>query len=180
MSHQSEIIQLRAEMSLLGSKLTQLQDQKKISVCMVKYMALCDFLGPGSDLDELMSLFTQDAIWEGKGKRYQKTLGRFEGRQAIRDMFAKYTKEPGHFLMNMHLLGNEQIDVEGETGVGRWMLLQPSDFTDGRSQLSCAAITGEFIKTGEQWQISHFQTVNRFSRPMESCWNDQQDLPVPE
>jgi len=173
MSQLSELEQLR-------SALQALQDEKKISACMLRYMQLCDFLGPGSDLDELMDLFSPDAIWEGKGKRYQKTFGRYEGRTAIREMFAGYTREPGHFQMNMHLLGNEQTQVQGNSGRGCWMLLQPSDFSDGRSQLSCAAISATFIKTGDKWQICHFQTENRFSRPMQSSWNDQQDLPVPE
>ena len=95
-------------------------------------------------------------------------------------MFAGYTREPGHFMMNIHFLGNEDIDVTGDSATGSWLLMQPSDFTDGRSQLSCARLSVTFVKRDETWLIHHFTTENIFSRPLASPWDNTAELPVPD
>ena len=164
----------------LTKRLTDLENEKRVSACMHKYMALCDELKPGFNLESLMQLFTEDAVWEGKGSRYAKTFGRHVGIDAIEAMFAKYTKGEGHFALNVHILGNEVIRVDGNTAKGSWMLLQPSDFVDGRSQLSCAHITAEFQLSGRFCQISHFVTENQFSRPFDQSWDHNSNLPVPK
>lgn len=164
----------------LQQRLTDLENEKRVSACMNKYMSLCDELGPGFELETLMHLFTEDATWEGKGKRYSKTFGRHVGIDAIERMFAKYTKEPGHFSLNVHLLGNEVITVDGNEAKGSWMLMQPSDFIDGKSQLSCAHITAKFRLSGRFCQISHFKTENKFSRPIGEPWDNSAALPVPK
>lgn len=164
----------------LHERLTALENEKRVSACMQRYMSLCDEIAPGFDLESLMQLFTQDAVWEGKGKRYTKTFGRHVGVDAIEMMFAKYTKPPGHFSLNVHVLGNEVITVDGNTAKGTWVLVQPSDFIDGRSQLSCAKITAQFKLSGRFCQISHFKTENMFSRPMNEPWDNTDALPVPK
>ncbi len=164
----------------LNKRLNDLENEKRVSACMHRYMRLCDDLGPGFNLDTLMQLFTEDAVWEGKGKRYAKTFGQHVGIDAIEMMFAKYTQEPGHFSLNVHVLGNEVINVDGEVATGTWVLLQPSDFIDGRSQLSCALITANFRLSEQGIQISHFKTENKFSRPISKPWDNSTALPVPK
>jgi hypothetical protein len=164
----------------LHKRLVALENEKRVSACMHRYMSLCDDIGPGFDLESLMQLFTEDAVWEGKGKRYAKTFGRHVGVDAIEMMFAKYTKEPGHFFLNVHVLGNEVITVDGNVAKGSWMLLQPSDFIDGKSQLSCAHITAQFKLSGRFCQMTHFKTENKFSRPINEPWDNSAALPVPK
>ena len=161
-------------------RLKALEDEKLVRKCMNRYMQLCDILGVGFDLKPLADLFTKDAIWEGKGNRYSKTFGRFEGRIAIAAMFEKYTKAPAHFALNVHFLANELIEVNGQTATGSWVLMQPSTFADGKSQLSCARITADFREDNNVWQISHFQTMNLFSRPIDKPWDNAALLPVPD
>jgi hypothetical protein len=165
---------------VLLQRLAVLENEKRVSACMNKYMSLCDYLKPGFELDTLMQLFTEDAIWEGKGNRYAKTFGCHVGIDAIETMFAKYTQEPGHFALNMHFLGNEQVWVSGNEAKGSWVLMQPSDFIDGRSQLSCARITAKFRLSGRYCQIAHFKTENVFSRPLSAAWGNSAELPVPK
>ena len=167
-------------LDMLQERLTALENEKRVSACMHRYMYLCDQLGPGFEMESLMQLFTEDAVWEGKGSRYANTFGRHVGINAIEAMFAKYTKGEGHFLLNVHVLGNEVISVDGNEAKGSWMLLQPSDFIDGRSQLSCAHITAKFRLSGRFCQISHFVTENKFSRPINQRWDNQAQLPVPK
>ena len=161
-------------------RLTALENEKSVRECMNRYMQLCDSLGVGFDLDTLTSLFSEDAIWEGKGNRYAKTFGRYEGRAAIAGMFEKYTVAPAHFALNVHLLGNEVITVNGSRATGSWVLMQPSEFSAGKAQLSCARISANFVYQRGRWLINHFQTENLFSRPMSAAWNQAADLPVPE
>lgn len=164
-------------------RLQALEDEKRVRQCMNQYMQLCDILDAGFDLEPLMLLFTEDAVWEGKGSRYAEAFGSYQGRDAIRTMFAKYTKPPAHFVLNVHFLANELIDVDGDNAQGSWVLLQPSSFSSGKSQLSCARIRANFRRSDsddKQWQISHFQTENLFSRPMGDLWDQSEPLPVPE
>lgn len=164
----------------LQMRVADLEAEKAVRQCMNRYMHLCDGIGVGFDLDEIMDLFTETAVWEGVGDRYAKSLGLHRGRAEIRHMFSKYTKPPAHFDMNVHILGNEVISVEGDTGQGHWVLVQPSSFVSGKSQLSCARIEAQFERQEEMWRIAHFQTRNLFSRPMDKPWDDIADLPVPE
>ncbi|MFT6329419.1 MAG: hypothetical protein ACJAYN_001351 [Bermanella sp.] len=167
-------------LEVLQERLSALETEKHVSACMSNYMGLCNDLGPGFELESLMQLFTEDAIWEGKGKRYSKTFGRHVGFNAIEEMFAKYINAPGHFSLNVHLLSNEVITVDGNEAKGSWILMQPSDFIDGRSQLSCALITAKFRLSGKFWQITHFKTENKFSRPMSVPWDNSAALPIPK
>ena len=169
-----------ASLALMQLRLKALEDEKLVRQCMNRYMQLCDILGVGFELSTLTELFTQDAIWEGKGNRYSKTFGRFEGRTAIAEMFEKYTKEPAHFALNVHFLANELIKVDGQQATASWVLLQPSTFADGKSQLSCARITADFREVDGIWRINHFQTMNLFSRPIEKPWDNAALLPVPD
>lgn len=168
------------QLEALQQRLSLLENEKKVSSCMHQYMSLCDDLAPGFELKNLMALFSKDAIWEGKGQRYAKTFGRYQGIEAIKAMFAKYATGPGHFNLNVHFLGNETITIKGNQAKGSWLLMQPSDFIDGRTQLSCARITASFVISEQSCQITHFVTENKFSRPMAQPWDNSAALPVPE
>lgn len=165
----------------LEARLYKFEAAQAVRTCMNSYMALCDVLDEGFDLAPLMALFTENAVWQGKGSRYANTFGAYEGRQAIEAMFAKYTKPPAHFVTNVHFLTNELIDVDGFEATGSWLLIQPSTFASGKSQLSTAKITAQFIREKDNvWKISSFQTENLFSRPMQDAWDNAAPLPVPE
>ena len=168
------------ELELLRQRLGVLEAEKRVRLCMNRYMYLCDVLDVGFNLDDLLVLFTADAVWEGKGNRYGGTFGRHDGRNAIKEMFAKYTKAPAHFMINVHFLANELIDVDGDSAEGSWLLLQPSTFASGDSQLSSARITARFRLEEGEWRICHFQTENLFSRPVKEPWDNSAPLPVPE
>lgn len=165
----------------LVARLTELEDEKRVRACMNRYMHLCDLLDVGFHLPDLMDLFTEDAIWQGKGGRYASTFGRREGKSAIEAMFKKYIQPPGHFDLNVHFLTSEVIEMQGNEALGRWVLLQTSTFKTGRSQLSCARITAHFRKgSGGRWRIAFFQTESRFNRPVDTPWDNPADLPVPD
>ncbi|MDD9798129.1 MAG: nuclear transport factor 2 family protein [Alphaproteobacteria bacterium] len=180
----------------LVARVKRLEDEKHILACMNRYMYLCDKIDADFNMDDLLALFTKDAIWEGIGKRYDKTFGRLTGRDEIVAMFAKYMKKPPHFTLNVHVLGNAQVDIDDKGGAGdieadnieadnieakgSWILVQTSTFASGLSWLNCARIRAGFRYEEEKWRICHFRTENLFSRPMEKAWDDNASLPVPK
>lgn len=162
----------------LEARLRQLESESAVRACMNRYMALCDALDARTPLDELVGLFTADAIWEGKGAKYAKHFGGYQGREAIRAMFACYMTEPAYFALNVHFLCSELIRVEGDEASGSWVMLQTSTFANGTSHLNAARLTVRFREEEGTWRMAHFQTENLFGRPVEA-WNSDARLPVP-
>ncbi len=162
----------------LQARLRFFESQQAIRACINRYMTLCDALDARTPLDELASLFTREAVWEGKGARYAASFGGYRGREAIGTMFATYMKTPAHFALNAHFLASEVIEVAGDEGQGSWMMLQTSTFAEGGSHLNAARLTVRFALEEGHWRIAHFQTENLFSRPT-TAWNSDAPLPVP-
>ena len=67
-----------ARLEQLERRLQVLEDAEAIRKLKARYAALCD---SQYDADGIAMLFTEDALWESPG------LGRFEGREAIRNFF---------------------------------------------------------------------------------------------
>ena len=63
----------------LISRLTLLEEEKAVSECMKRYMKLCDDLNSEKVLNELLSLFADNAVWEGVGSRYSNSFGSING-----------------------------------------------------------------------------------------------------
>ena len=169
----------RVTVNALLQRIEALEGEQSVRACMNRYMYLCDRLDVGFELDDLMVLFTDDATWEGTGGRYKKAFGLHRGKEAIRAMFAKYTVAPAHFRLNIHCLTSELIRVNGTQADGSWVLLQPSTFSSGKSQLSSARLSVAFRKEGTAWRMSRFQTEALFSRPV-GAWDSEDELPVPD
>ena len=188
-----DVVTLQQQVAQLTLQVDRLQAAQAVSACLHQYMQLCDELDEGFDLAPLLALFTEDAVWEGKGKRYAGTFGRCEGKAAVAAKFAKYTRPPAHFALNVHFLTSEWIEVDSAGGSdrsdlsdrfdsarGRWVLLQTATFADGRSQLSSALLEVHFRRQQERWLIAHFCTTSRFNRPVNSPWDNPAPLPVPK
>jgi len=59
----------RETVASLSKRLKTFEDEHAIRRCMNRYMYLCDQLDAGFELNDLMRLFTDDAVWEGRGSR---------------------------------------------------------------------------------------------------------------
>ena len=176
MSNTEESVML--EHNILA-RLEHLEAVNSIRNCLNRYMEICDALNASTDLNELMALFSADAVWEGIGERYAKSFGRYEGAKAISAMFASYMRKESHFSLNAHFVNSEQIQVQHDHAVGKWLMLQTSSFVQGGSHLNAAKLHIDFKRIAvDQWVIAHFRTENIFSRQT-SDWSDQAALPVP-
>ena len=90
-----------------------LEDAEAIRNLKARYAALCD---QQYDADGIAMLFTEDALWESPG------LGRFEGREAIRNFFRGASEI---FSFAIHYSLNGEIEVDGDTARARWYLFMP-------------------------------------------------------
>ncbi|MFK4751802.1 nuclear transport factor 2 family protein [Oceanobacter antarcticus] len=169
----------RTEFAEIRQRLIALEDEQAIRSCISRYMDLCDVLDSSTPLAQLADLFSEDAIWEGKGGRYANSFGGHQGRDAIVAMLGKYCVEPPHFALNVHYLSSELIVVDGDQAHGSWNMIQVSTFSAGGSHLNSARLEIDFCKELGQWRIAHFQTRNLFSRPV-SHWQSDEPLPVPD
>ncbi|HSV82675.1 MAG TPA: nuclear transport factor 2 family protein [Ramlibacter sp.] len=168
-----------AAIEALRERVERLEGERAVRACMHRYMALCDALDADTPLDELVGLFTPDAVWEGVGARYSRTFRRVVGHAGLRALFGKYMGRPAHFALNVHFLGTEHIAMRGaESAVGHWLLQQASSFAAGGSHLTAARLTVDFVRQDGTWRMRHFRTENLFGRPVDA-WNDAAPLPVP-
>ena len=163
---------------IILDRLEQLEATNAVRHSLNRYMEICDVLDANTDLNELMDLFTEDAIWEGIGKRYAKSFGQLKGKDMIHEMFRAYTQKDAHFVMNAHFVNSEQIQIQGNQAFAKWMMLQTSSFQSGQSHLNAAKLSVDFKQQDGHWKISHFRTENIFSRTIER-WTDEAELPVP-
>lgn len=160
-------------------RLIRLEADAQIRNLVSEYMHLCDDLSSPYISEKIGDLFTEDAIWEGIGALYKEKLGKYDGRNAIVSMMDTYIKHPPHFLMNVHFLNSQYIEIiDEQTACGRWKMLQTSTFNSNVSHLNCAELNITFSRINDTWLISHFMTKNIFSRPV-SFWHSEEDLQVP-
>ena len=169
---------MSTELEALRTEVAALRAESQVRAVVMRYFRLCDTLGPATPLDLLGDCFTEEAIWEGRG-RYRAAFGRHHGRQAIVDMLASYAAPEPHFAMNAHFLSSETIQVEEAQATGRWMMLQTSTYRNGRSDLRSAALTIACVAEQGQWRIAHFITENLFSRDVDH-WSDAAPISVPQ
>ena len=165
----------------LLARLEVLEAESAIRRLVARYFQICDHLGPGTPLDELGQLFTEDARWEGKG-RYREAFGGYDGREAIVAMIASYCAPVPHFSMTGHFFSAEYIAVSDaayrHSAHGEWMMLQCSTYHDGSADLRSACLKISFRREDESWRISHFTSENIFSRRVDR-WSDAEAIPVP-
>src|SRR3954462_10875073 len=102
-----------ARLDRIERRLQALEDAEAIRNLKARYAALCD---NQYDADGIASLFAEDAVWESPA------LGRFEGREAIRNFFRGAS---GIFSFAIHYSLNGHIEVDGDMARAQWYLFMP-------------------------------------------------------
>jgi ketosteroid isomerase-like protein len=148
-----------ARLEEIERRLQMLEDAESIRNLKARYAALCD---NQYDADGIASLFTEDAVWESPA------LGRFEGRDAIRNFFRGAS---GIFSFAIHYSLNGHIEVDGDTARARWYLFMPCTVAAGNQAVWRAGVDHEtYARVDGTWMFRHKRSEPLMSVPFETGW----------
>ena len=155
---------LAAKLAELESRVRDLEATDEIRNLKAEYAAACD---DSYDPDRIAALFVEDATWESQG------LGKFEGREAIREFFRGISS---HFVFALHYGLNPKIEVTGDTARARWYLFMPctvADGSEGRAMWRAGVDDEEYVRVGGRWMFKSKKSAPIFSTPFEEGWAKQ-------
>ena len=143
----------------LESRVRDLESANEIRNLKAAYAAACD---DNYNPDVIASLFVEDATWESEG------LGKFEGREAIREFFRGISS---YFTFALHYGLNPHIEVTGDTARARWYLFMPCTVSDGDRALWRAGIDDEeYVRVDGRWMFKSKKSAPIFNTPFEEGW----------
>ena len=151
-----------ARLEQIERRLQGLEDAEAIRNLKARYAALCD---NQYDADRIANLFTEDAVWESPA------LGRFEGRDAIRNFFRGAS---GIFSFAIHYSLNGQIYVDGDAARAQWYLFMPCTVADGNRAMWRASIDHEqYRRVAGTWLFSEKRSQPLMNVPFEEGWEQR-------
>jgi ketosteroid isomerase-like protein len=156
-ANQTADVSLRLEE--LERRVRTLEDVNAIRNLKARYAAYCD---DGYNPDKIAELFVEDAVWESG------SLGRFEGREAIREFFRGASKI---FTFAIHYGLNPQIEVSGDTAWARWYLFMPCTVAKGNRAMWRSGIDDEeYLRVNGEWRFKSKTSSSIFSTPFDQGW----------
>jgi uncharacterized protein (TIGR02246 family) len=148
-----------ARLERLERRLQALEDAEAIRNLKARYAALCD---DNYNANGIAALFTEDAVWDSPG------LGRFEGRDAIRDFFRG---AGGIFSFAIHYSLNGQIQVDGDTAHAQWYLFMPCTLADGNRAMWRASVEHEhYRRVDDAWLYTDKRSRPLMNAPFSEGW----------
>jgi len=158
MTGQHETLDI-ARVEKLERRLRALEDAEAIRNLKSLYAAHCD---DNYNADAIAALFTEDAVWESP------SLGRFEGREAIRDFFRDASKI---FTFAIHYSLNGQIHVDGDSARAQWYLFMPCVVGEGNRAMWRAGIDREeYVRIKGEWKFKYKTSTPLFNSPFDEGW----------
>ncbi len=155
------------EIDELERRLTELQDIEAIKQLKAEYCDICD---DAHNPDRIVAIFTEDAVWEGKGVAIAR------GHAELRRLFEDFARQVS---FSQHNVFNPRIAVNGDTAHGSWNLLGPFTFREGKRQLWVAVRYEEdYVKRNGKWKIQSLHGVGRMAAPYEEGWESTKDAGV--
>lgn len=141
----------------LEKRVQLLEDIEAIKKLKHLYCLYCD---DNFDVENLMTLFTEDAVWDG-GDR-----GRYEGHAAIRGFFQRI---PQRLPFAIHMVLNPIIEVKGDTAHGTWYLIEPCT-ERGQALWMMGVYEDDYVKVDGRWKYKNLQLAFKFRTPYDQGW----------
>ncbi len=130
----------------LEKRIARIEDLEAIKQLKARYCEICD---DGHDPDRITSVFSEDAIWEGRG------IGRAEGHAAIRELFENFQKM---ISFSEHMVMNPVIEIDGDSAKGTWYFFGPFTFTENnQAKWQAARYVEDYVKLAGEWKIKHLR-----------------------
>lgn len=130
----------------LEQRVQRLEDIEAIKQLKALYCEICD---DNHDPDRIITIFTEDAIWEGKG------IARAEGHAEIHALFSRFAKMMD---FTQHMTMNPRIEVQGDTATGTWYFFGPFRF---RAAQDAASPDQAQSEAQAKWQASRYHETYR-------------------
>ncbi len=160
----------QARVEALEARLDAAEARLEIMDLKAEYAALTDARytreGPRSadEIDRLAEriadLFTEDAVWEGGG-----SLGRCEGRAAIRERFREPT-----LRFAWHFFVKPELRVEGRRARGRWDVLALCTTLEGRAMWMVGVEHDEYAWEEGRWRHARMRLDAKLMAPHDRGW----------
>ena len=110
--------------------------------------------------DEIVGLFSEDAVWDGGAD-----LGCWQGRDEIRKRFLDPT-----LRFTLHYFVKPQIHVDGDRATGRWDILAPVSFGNGKPGWMTGVEDDEYVRIDGRWLHSSMKLSVHFMVPYDRGW----------
>ena len=144
----------------LTERIRRLEDIEALKLLKSRYAEYCN---NDYNPDQLASLFTEDAIWDGGA------LGKIEGRDAIREFFAGASKV---LPFAIHHVTNPALEIDGDRATGRWLLWQPCTHATGEQALWIAGdYHDEYRREDGEWRFAKVTFHLNMMSPYEAGWS---------
>jgi len=101
------------DLQALAARITRIEDIEAIKQLKAEYCEICD---DDHNPDRIVTIFTEDAIWEGKG------IAKAEGHAEIKALFERFQSM---MSFSQHMTMNPRIQVDGAQAKGTWYFFGP-------------------------------------------------------
>ena len=141
--------------------LQQLVDLENIRRLANRYANLCD---DGFLAEDLADLFTSDGVWTAEG------FGPFEGREALVEFFNMLGAQS---LFALHMIGNDEIDVDGDTAKMRWSAININTVkgdSGPKDDWIFLRYDNDLERVQGDWKFRRMSVTIRATGPHEAGW----------
>ena len=147
-------------LAALEARLQVLEDTNAIRNLKSRYAELCD---DNYNPDGIAALFAEDAVWENE------SLGRYEGREAIREFFVRASSI---FTFAIHYSLTSQIEVTGDRARAQWFLFMPCTLGANNEAMWRAGIDREeYARIDGAWLFTYKHSTPLFHSPYDKGWS---------
>jgi len=163
--------EMAARIEALEAKLARVEGHQAITNLKSEYGALADARytrkgpKPQTEVDELAvrlaDLFTEDAVWDAGGG-----LGRCEGREAIRERFARPTLQYA-----WHFFVKPDLRIEGAKARGVWDVFALCTTVEARAMWMVGVEHDEYACVDGRWLHRRMQLDAKLMAPYDGGWS---------
>lgn len=134
------------DLAKLEQRITRLEAIEEIKQLKARYCEICDH---GHDPEEIITIFTEDGIWEGEG------IAQVTGHAEIKALFSTFQET---ISFSQHMVQNPIIELNGDRASARWYFFGMFTFAkNDQARWQAARYHEDYVKAGGIWKISHLR-----------------------